>query len=253
MSATSTQRQLQNNPPPTPSRKANAPFSVETSLRASKSGLEQGPPGLCSLFIFVLFPETPLLGRPFGAQPRKAAANPPPTPSSRGQNGQSGRPEPCVAPALTHRSTPNPLAIQTHRSTPNPLVASPPLRGKEPMRPPSPLALQTRQSPLLRRGLVAGSPEATRAATAGGARRGSGRAVQGLAAIAAGEGVAGYYTQHQVMDHPLCCARGSGLAMTSCCVWSPTVAAGVRSDFSGRLVGMCGGGRAGPQPGNLGE
>lgn len=121
------------------------------------------------------------------------------------------------------------------------------------MRSPSPLARQTRQCPSLRRGRVAGSPEATRAATAGGARRGFGRAVQGLAANAAGEWVAGYYTQHQVMDHPLCCACGSGLAMTSCCVWSPTVAAVVRSDFSGRLVGMCGGGRAGPQPGNLGE
>lgn len=96
-----------------------------------------------------------------------------------------------------------------------------------------------------------GPPEAAWAANAGGARRGSGRAVQGQAANAAGVWVAGYYSQHSVMTHPLCCACGGGFVMIACCEWSPTVPAVVRSDFCGGRAGVRVGGLPGSSLGTL--
>ena len=170
---------------------------------------------------FLSIPETTLKWRPDRAEPWSACSANFVGRAAKGyhafpglHHGQSGRPEPCVTPPLAHLYTPYPLASHSHRSTPYPLAASVLCPGKEPNGPPSPLALQTRQCPLLQRGAVVGSPEATRAATAGGGLRGSGGLEQGRAATAAGEWDAGNYTQHQIMTPHLRreggCAGGSG-------------------------------------------
>ena len=159
-------------------------------------------------------------GRPFGAQPRKAAAKTPPTPSFRGQNGQSGRPEPwgaSTAPDRPRRAFWRRAGGRLRRewavpvlvgAAPDPLPALARNPRRRPLNPPPRRASSV---PLRRHG---GWPrDSAQAATAGGARRGFGRAVQGLAANAAGAWAADNYAQHQIMTPPTRwsggCAGGS--------------------------------------------
>lgn len=182
---------------------------------------------------FLGIPETTLKGRPDRAEPWRACSSNFVGRAAKGyhafpglHHGQSGRPEPCVTPPLAHLYTPYPLASYPHRSTPYPLAASVLFPGKEPTGPPSPVARQTRQCPVLQRCAVAGSPEATRAATAGGGPWGLGRWEQGLAATAAGEWAADNFAQHQVMKTRRASEARACLCMTSCCAQLSTFPGG---------------------------